>query len=104
MEIHWVTFRLAEKTVGGRDYNTRYKALGEAVGRHCEAFWDEPTSFWLVKSASTRSQIAATVKGAIAPTEDTVLIGTMGQAGALLVGTSAKLQTLKALIPALAGA
>ncbi|MCD9096186.1 hypothetical protein [Luteimonas fraxinea] len=102
MSVYWVTFRLDNGIVGGKDYSTRYAALVEAVkGHRSSNWWFEPTSFWLFDSASTRAQIAASIKAAIAPTHDLALIGSMESVGATLVGKAEKLTDLKNLVPTL---
>ncbi|KRG62271.1 hypothetical protein ABB26_16850 [Stenotrophomonas humi] len=94
----WITFRLKEGVVGGRDYNTCYSALIDAVKKHnTSGWWFEPTSFWLVGSNSTVVQMAANIKLAIAPSEDLALIGSMDKMGTVLVGKAEKLADLKAL-------
>lgn len=101
MSIHWITFRLDSAMVGGKTYETRYQALIDAVNKHVTDAWDEPTSFWIVESASTQMQIASTIKAAIAPSKDLVLIGSMDTMGATLIGTATKLAALKRLVPKL---
>lgn len=102
MSVYWATFRLSDMTVGGRNYDARYAALIKAVeGHRSTRWWYEPTSFWLFDSASTRAQIAASVKAAIAPTHDLFLIGSMEQTGATLVGKAEELAELRKLIPTL---
>ena len=99
METLWITFRISEKTVSSRDYDERYQALVEAVNTHANDAWDEPTSFWMVQTTSTRAAVAASVKKAIATSTDLVLIGSMDNKGATLVGKSDKADRLKRLVP-----
>lgn len=100
MATHWITFRIASGSVGGRSYDERYQALVESVKIHASGgWWFEPTSFWLIGSNSTRSQIAASIKAAIAPSKDLALIGSMDTTGAICVGNIEKLADLKALVP-----
>ncbi|MEB1529898.1 hypothetical protein [Xanthomonas sp. WHRI 7945] len=102
MTTYWITFRLAAGSVGGRDYDTRYGALIEAVKAHrANHWWYEPTSFWLIDSDSTGAQIAASIKKAIAPAEDLALVGSMEFKNAIAVGNIAEMATLKALVPLL---
>lgn len=98
MEVFWITFRIEKDAT----YDARYQALVDAVKGHVATnWWFEPTSFWLIASDSSREQIAASVKAAIAPAKDLVLIGSMQYAGATLVGKADKLAALKALVPTL---
>lgn len=101
MAVHWITFRLDSASIGGKSYETRYQALIDAVNRHATDAWDEPTSFWMFDSTSSRAQIAASVKAAIAVSADLALIGSMDTTGATLVGSSKKLAALKRLVPTL---
>lgn len=102
MATLWITFRLHDGSVGGRDYKTRYDALVEAVKTHrATVWWYEPTSFWLIDSTSTHAQVAASAKRAIAPGHDLVLVGSMDVKGATLAGTASNLADLKKLIPGL---
>lgn len=103
MATLWITFRLGNGTVGGRDYSTRYNAMIEAVKAHRSGgWWYEPTSFWLISTNSTKSQVAASIKAAIAPSEDMALVGSMETTGAVVVGKVEKMADLKALVPTLA--
>jgi hypothetical protein len=104
MAIHWITFRIDERTVAGKTYQQRYQALVDAVNRHATDAWDEPTSFWLIKSESSRASIAASIKGAIATSVDLALVGGKEVDGATLVGTASKLAALKRMVPSLSSA
>ena len=101
MSVQWITFRIDSRTVAGRSYEVRYKALVDAINRHADDAWDEPTSFWMFKSSSDRASIARSVKVAIATSTDLALIGSMETTGATLVGTATKLAALKRLVPSL---
>ncbi len=102
MATLWITFRLKEGVVAGRDYNKRYEALIEAVKKHrVGGWWFEPTSFWLIGTNSTKAAVAASIKAAIAPSEDMALVGSMDTTGAVVVGKVDKLADLKALVPSL---
>jgi hypothetical protein len=98
MEVFWITFRIKSDST----YDDRYTALVNAVHVHAvEGWWSEPTSFWLVGSNSSRAQIAASIKAAIAPSKDLALIGSMAHTGATLIGKADDLATLKLLEPKL---
>lgn len=103
MTVHWITFRIADKTVGGKSYDERYDALIEAIKGHRLPghWWHDPTSFWLVSSNSTRMQIAASVKKAISISTDLVVIGSVEHTGVSLVGKAENLETLKKIVPGL---
>ena len=101
MSVHWITFRIDSKTVGGRSYEQRYQALVDAVNEHATDAWDEPTSFWLIESSASRSTIVASIKRAIATSTDLVMVGSMETTGATLIGSAEKLAALKRLVPKL---
>lgn len=50
MSTYCVTFRLANKTIGGKTYDDRRMRLIENVRTDGLGYWDEPTSFLLVES------------------------------------------------------
>jgi len=101
MSVQWITFRIEASVVGGRSYDTRYQALVDAVNAHATDAWDEPTSFWIFESTSSRAAIAASIKAAIATSKDVVLLASMEHTGATVIGSSSKLAALKRLVPAL---
>lgn len=45
-----ITFRIANKTVGGKSYDDRYEQLLSNLREEGFGFWDETTSFALVES------------------------------------------------------
>jgi hypothetical protein len=105
MATYWITFRIKEVVIGGREYSARYDALVEAVRAVCgDHWWYEPTSFWLISSTATREQIAARIRAAIAPAHDLALLGSMEHTGATVIGSVKELATLRALVPSLATA
>lgn len=98
MDVFWITFRLHSDST----YDDRYEALVNAVHAHAvEGWWSEPTSFWMVGSNSSRAQVAASIKAAIAPSKDLALIGSMKYTGATLIGKASDVGTLKTLEPLL---
>lgn len=97
MDVYWVTFRIDNGIVNGRNYEARYDALIAALNEHCSDAWEEPTSFVLIKSNSSTSQIAASVKRAIATTHDLVVIGSMNYTGITAVGLVSDPQRLARL-------
>lgn len=48
---HCVTFRIANKTVGGKTYEDRYRKLIDNLTKEGLGYWDETTAFVLVESA-----------------------------------------------------
>lgn len=98
MATYWITFRISSETAGGRTYQDRYAALIEAIKPHAVKWWFEPTSFWIIRSASDRASVARSVKAVIALDKDLVLIGSMETQGAVLIGTASEKDLLD-LVP-----
>lgn len=100
MDVIWVSFRISEKTVNGRDYDSRYKALIDVLGGFLVGrAWEDTTSFVVMRTNATPRAVANAVKLAIAPAEDTVLIGAPEKKGVILVGSSPDFGVLQSLIP-----
>jgi hypothetical protein len=61
---YFVTFRIADKTVGGKSYTDRYETLIDNVYVEGNAYWDETTSFLIVGSPlDTNTFLAKACKG-----------------------------------------
>jgi hypothetical protein len=88
MAAYWVTFRIAERTVSGRDDDDRREALYEAIRKRVEGnkWWREPTSFVLFNSASGIADLASAIKQAVAPDYDVVLIRAAETKDARVIG------------------
>lgn len=86
MAAYWLTFRLADKVIGGRDWNARYRAVDEAVNAVATIKWDDPTSFFAFESSNSIDTIAGRLKIAIAPSEDMFLIRAINTQDARICG------------------
>ncbi|MBO6668250.1 hypothetical protein [Parvibaculum sp.] len=53
-----VTFRIADKTVGGKNYSQRREQLVENVHTEGLGYWEETTSFFLVESTEDTPSFA----------------------------------------------
>lgn len=53
MNTYAVTFRIANRTVGGRTYQDRYDALNAELQNSGGGLWFDTTSFYLVESDET---------------------------------------------------
>jgi hypothetical protein len=87
MSAFWVTFRISEKTVGGRTYEARYTDLVNTV--HAAAggtYWQEPTSFLAFESIHPIETLAARFKSKIAPSHDLFLLRQMDVKDAMVCG------------------
>lgn len=49
--MYVVTFRIANKTLGGRSYQDRYDALNDELRAGANGIWFDTTSFYVVGSA-----------------------------------------------------
>ncbi len=64
MYTYCVTFRIADKIVGGKSYNDRRQLLVDNVRSSDNGYWEETTSFFLVESdQDTYSFANKAVKG-----------------------------------------
>lgn len=72
-----VSFRISDKTVAGRDYNDRYKALTDALtsaGSGTSRFWAEASSFFAIQTTKSIDDVITACRKAIAPADDIVLV------------------------------
>lgn len=86
MEDYWVSFRISDKTIGGETYSERREALIGAVLDESKGYWDETTSFLLVRTSRTIDQLASAAKAAIALSEDLVVMRKLSVKTARYVG------------------
>ena len=86
MTVYWITFRLADETVGGRDWNSRYDALTTAIDSACSKWWIDSTSFIAFESTQGIDTLTASFKRAIASSKDLFLIREMDTKDARIVG------------------
>lgn len=63
MAKYWMSFRI-DADAG---YQRRYDGMIEAITHHGTGFWDAPTSFIAMESASSIGVIAKSVKEKLAP-------------------------------------
>ncbi len=54
-----ITFRVANKTIGGKSYDERRQSIVDAVRTDNSGYWDETTSFFLVESDLGTQDLAA---------------------------------------------
>ncbi len=88
MAVFWITFRISEKTVSGRSYETRYTDLVEAIQTSAAGtkYWQEPTSFLAFESIHPIETLAARFKAKIAPSYDLFLLRQMDVKDAMICG------------------
>ena len=84
---YWMSFRIAdERSSDGRTYNDRYTALVATYNTLSTMVWDETTSFTLLCSQRDIDHIAASLKKAVDPARDMVLMRVLGQPVARVIG------------------
>jgi len=87
MAVYWLTFRISDEIIGGRDWDDRYKALmKEVYDRSGDDWWVDPTSFAVFDCNSSISTLASAFKAAIAPSKDLVLLRRMDEKAARIIG------------------
>lgn len=78
---------LDERTVGGRDYKTRWNALYDAI--HIISginYWQETTSFIVFTTEKTLDEVASIAKSAVSSAYDLVLIRSLDVKDARIFG------------------
>jgi hypothetical protein len=88
MAALWLTFRIADRTVGSLTYDDRLKALQEAVRLRASKWWRKPTSFIAFESSEDIGTLASACKSAIAPSHDLFLIREMDRQSAIICGNN----------------
>ncbi|MBZ3693255.1 hypothetical protein [Phyllobacterium calauticae] len=90
MATYWLSFTLDDRTIGGRDYSTRWNALYSAIHQISGAnYWEKTTSFILFSADKTIEQVVSTAKNAVSPTYDLVLIRSLDTQSARIFGPNA---------------
>jgi hypothetical protein len=88
MATFWLTFRIENRTVGGRSYDQRRDALYEAIRQHTKKWWLKPTSFVAFESTQSIDAIADACRVAIAESHDLFLIREMDTKSAIICGNN----------------
>jgi len=101
MATYCVTFRISEKTVGGKTSDQRRQTLIENAHEGCDGFWDETTSFLLVGSHLSTPGFAAKVCGGLSATHDMVVVFDPGDLSACYFGALEHLGVLRSFFPLL---
>ena len=82
MEDYWISFRIADR---GR-YDERYTALNTIVRGYGELYWDETSSFILLRSSASLNDLADALKAEVNPDWDMVLIRKLNSKAGVLIG------------------
>ena len=94
MSNYCITFRLANKTVGGKTYQNRYDLLVSNAITQGKGFWDEPTSFFFVESALDTNAYAAKVCKGLSAADDLVIVFDPSDMSACYFGVVEHLEVL----------
>ena len=87
MATYWMTFRIAERHVDGRDADDRRELLYETIRQLTnQKWWKEPTSFVLFRSDYGIDQIVGAIKPVISEVHDLVLMRDLDAKTARVVG------------------
>lgn len=86
MATYWITFRIADNTVGGRTYDDRYESFTTTILASSSSYWDQTTSFYIFESDLSIDALASILKMEIAPTCDLFVIRELGKHSARIYG------------------
>lgn len=85
MSTYCITFRIADKTVGGKTYSERYQQLIDNVYTE-HGYWDETTAFILVSSDLSTPAFAAKATRGLSAKDDMVVVFDPGDMSASYFG------------------
>lgn len=71
---YFVTFRIADKMVGGKSYDERREMLIDNVYSKNAPFWDETTSFFIIGSKLTTFKFAEQAFRGLSAKDDLVVV------------------------------
>src|SRR5436190_14110180 len=86
MATYAVTFRIADKTIGGKTYEDRYQQLVENVRTKDAGYWEETTSFFLVESRLSTDAFSKSATRGLSATDDLVVVFDPGDMSAAYFG------------------
>ncbi len=86
MEQYWISFTIADKTIGGRSYNDRYEDLVNDIRAFSINYWLDTTSFLIFETDLSLTAVGKRCKKAIAPSEDLIVIRELNKRSAVYAG------------------
>lgn len=95
-----VTFRIADKTVGGKTYAERRQQLINNV-YSSNGYWEETTSFMLVTSSLSTEAFGTKAVNGLSKSEDLVVIFDPEDMSAVYSGPLQHLEVLRSFFPKL---
>jgi len=96
-----VTFRIADKTVGGKTYADRYQQLIENVHTQGYGYWEETTSFLLAQSGLNTTDFAQKAVKGLSATDDLVVVFDPSDMSAVYFGPLKHGDVLRGFFPKL---
>jgi hypothetical protein len=101
MAYYCVTFRIANKSVGGKTYADRYELLMQNARTQGLGFWEETTSFLLAESTLSTPAFAKNVSEGLSSADDLVFVFDPADMSASYFGALAELNVLQSFFPKL---
>ena len=96
-----VTFRIANRTVGGKSYDERRQMLLNNIYEDGSGYWEETTSFLLVESALNTPDFAARACQGLSADYDMVLVFDPSDMSASYFGAVQHVDVLRTFFPRL---
>lgn len=101
MSNYCVTFRIADKTVGGKKYDERRQTLVDNARKDNEGYWEETTSFLLVGSSLDTPSFTRKVCKGLSAADDLVVVFDPDDMSANYFGPLEHVEVLKSFFPRL---
>jgi len=101
MSNYFVSFRIADKSVGGKSYQDRYEALVANVHSSGMGYWEETTSFFIVESNLNTTDIATKGAKALSASDDMLLVFDPEDMSACYFGAFKHADVLRSFFPKL---
>ncbi len=100
MFTYCVTFRIADKTVGGKAYDDRRQLLiNNVYPKDGGGYWEETTSFFLVQSSLGTPEFSAKACKGLSANDDLVVVFDPSDMSACYFGPVAHPDVLKHFFP-----
>ena len=97
--MYCVSFRIAEKTVGGRTYSDRYNDLTDYLYDAGQGYWAEMTSFILVDVGLDTESFARKAAAHLSKKEDMLFVFDPQDMSACYFGAVTEEDVLKSFFP-----
>ncbi len=101
MWTYYVTFRIANETVGGKSYTARRASLVESVQSDGAGYWDETTSFFLVQSNLDTNALALKAASGLSAQKDMLVVIDPSDQSAAYFGAVQTVDVLLSFFPKL---